>query len=285
MLLAIDVGNTNTKIGLIKEGQVYKKLVIGNGAITDEAVKELVKGIRIQGAAILSVRADLNEQVLGFCSGICPSRLITATDCGVDFSMYSVASVGVDRVVNAMFAYKYFNAPSVVVDFGTCTTISAIGRDKKFLSGAILPGVHLMLTCLKEQFVFFKERKEERKEEERKRNFEGETFSKKSFPLKLPLQKLLYRRLVLFIQRSVVSKSSRYYPPFRDTHSTVSEGIALGVAGAIERIVYELKRNVGYSFKVAVTGGGRGAVLPYLRSVDLVDEDLSLKAVELIYKL
>lgn len=171
MLLAIDVGNTQTVVGVYDPGAVH-----GSGAADglvdhwrlstdrDRTADELAVVIRslvgvigvdfesdVEGVAICSgvprLLAGLREMVrrqLGFAPVVVGPGVRT----GMPILYDNPKEVGADRIANAVAAYDLYGGPTVVVDFGTGNNFDVISADGAFLGGAIAPGIEISLDAL-----------------------------------------------------------------------------------------------------------------------------------------
>lgn len=158
MLLAIDVGNTNTVLGLFLEGRLQHTWRVSTHPIctSDEFRAKLHTLLSIE-----NLRADVYSSVV--ISSVVPpfsAMLRTAfkgtshhfIDWQSPFSFSIQASppagVGADRLVNAEAAIRDYGAPCIIVDSGTATTLCAINRNREYLGGAIMPGIELSIEAL-----------------------------------------------------------------------------------------------------------------------------------------
>jgi type III pantothenate kinase len=160
MLLAIDIGNSSINIGFFDEADLIGKLKIpAHPKRQDHAYKNKIhdflsknhKGTGLGGAIISSVVPDLTEKLCKAVMGMGakhPIVVSAALDTGLTYGVEKPEEIGSDRIANMVAADELFGSPVLVVDFGTATTITAL-RDRKFLGGAILPGIELMSASLK----------------------------------------------------------------------------------------------------------------------------------------
>lgn len=161
MLLAIDVGNTQTVIG-IYAADVLKhhwRISTHPRKTNDEwalAVSELLTindmtlG-EISGVAISSVVPEATQALEAMCQKTLrlePLIIGPETDNGVAILTDNPAEVGADRIVNTAAAFAEYGGPAIVVDFGTATTFDAVSAKGEYLGGAIAPGVEISLDAL-----------------------------------------------------------------------------------------------------------------------------------------
>jgi len=167
MLLAIDVGNTNTVLGLyqLDNGPVAAKLV-ANWRITtpskqtsDEFAVLLrnlfgLKGIEIgvvSEIAISSVVPPMDSMLRQVCElsfKVKPLFIELGVKTGMPVLTDNPSEVGADRIVNCVAAFERFGGPCIVVDMGTATTFDVISKKGEFLGGAIAPGLGISADAL-----------------------------------------------------------------------------------------------------------------------------------------
>ncbi len=156
MLLAIDVGNTQIVIGLFSGAEItdHWRLATVHDRTSDEyavLVRQLIGGIPVDGVAISSVvpRATmaLREMVRRYFA-IDPVVVEPGTRTGMPILTDNPKEVGADRIVNAIGAYDLYGGPTIVVDFGTATTLDAVSAIGEYLGGAILPGIEISMDAL-----------------------------------------------------------------------------------------------------------------------------------------
>lgn len=152
MLLLVDVGNTNTRVGLWEGGEVGRLDVSPTALLADAtAVSALVE--RIAGAGP-------DEMSVAFCSGVPAAqelwRAVVAdlfvvrgdTPAPVENGYREPARLGADRLAGAVGAVRRLGAPVVVVSLGTATVVDAVAADRRLLGGAIAAGVETGLQAL-----------------------------------------------------------------------------------------------------------------------------------------
>jgi len=162
MLLAIDAGNTQTVVGLFRDAELVDHWRIAT--VADRTSDELALMVQqflgfhgfsfdasITGVAISSgvprVTAELRtmtDRYFGFPALVVEPGVRT----GMPILYDNPKEVGADRIANAVGAYDLFGGPSIVVDFGTATTIEAVSDKGEYLGGAIFPGVEISMDAL-----------------------------------------------------------------------------------------------------------------------------------------
>ena len=250
MLLAIDVGNTATILGLWDERNLLERWRIATDPMrmVSEYVAMLhelfaVSGLPEPDAAIISsvvppVEAELSE-ALGALFNITP-LMVDATTSGLEVDLENPAEVGADRLVNAVAALAYDDPRGryVVVDFGTATTFDLVEAPGVYRGGAIAPGPRTAAEALS-----------------------------------LRTAKLPRIDLSRAPERAVG----------RSTVQALQSGLVLGYAGLVDGMVRRFLAEAGEALVIA-TGGFARTVEPVCATLDVVDDDLTLKGLRLIWE-
>jgi type III pantothenate kinase len=161
MLLCIDVGNTNITLGLY-DGEILGprwRLATDHERMPDEFTLQLLgllshSGLgreQVAGAAIASVVPPLTGRWVEVCRRgleLEPLVVDSSVETGVRILYEEPGTVGADRLVDAVAAYRLHGGPACIVDFGTATTFDAISRDGEYLGGAIAPGIGIASQAL-----------------------------------------------------------------------------------------------------------------------------------------
>jgi type III pantothenate kinase len=161
MLLCVDVGNTNITLGLY-DGKVLGprwRLATDHERMPDEFTLQLfgllshsgLERKQIEGVAIASVVPPLTGRWVEVCrKGLELEPLVvdSTVETGVRILYEEPGTVGADRLVDAVAAYRLYGGPACIVDFGTATTFDAISRDGEYLGGAIAPGIGIASQAL-----------------------------------------------------------------------------------------------------------------------------------------
>lgn len=165
ILLAVDIGNTTIGLGLFKNPGSSNKIIVrkvpSHPARSANEYKKIIEKFinesignnspREIDSIISSVVPRLDRPVTGALKDLCgkgPLILNHKSNTGITFDVPHPEGIGPDRIANAVAGAAYFKKPLAVVDFGTATTLTVVGKHNNFLGGAILPGLGLMLKSL-----------------------------------------------------------------------------------------------------------------------------------------
>jgi len=158
MILLFDIGNTNTHLGLANSRRVVKQANIPTAAWFDgTAKKRLVRfagGASLEGAALCSVVPLASPRAFKLARNLwrLPCLELTPkTLRGVGIDYPKPATIGPDRLANAVAVRHRFGAPAVVVDFGTAVTFDVVDRAGNYAGGIIAPGLAAMTDYLHEK--------------------------------------------------------------------------------------------------------------------------------------
>jgi type III pantothenate kinase len=161
MLLALDVGNSNTVLGVFRE-----KTLVANWRLTtarDRTIDEYgiltrdlftlakLKPEEIGGVIISSVVPPLNSTLAGMADHYFGRKALfvePGVKTGMAVLVDNPLEVGADRIVNGVAAFQKYGGPCIVVDFGTATTIDVISARCEYLGGTIIPGIGISADAL-----------------------------------------------------------------------------------------------------------------------------------------
>ena len=253
MILLMDIGNTNIKIGLAndKKTEFTWRVATDYNRTADEIGVVLLNLLQrngysfndVEGVIVSSVAPQVNYTIDHMCSyymkkkPIMVSAKLNLGNLSLD---YTKSEIGADRIVNAVAAYKQYGGPCIVVDFGTATTFGAIDSNGVFEGGLIAPGI------------------------------KASTESLVNTAAKLP-------RIELTKPQDVLGKN---------TVENMQSGIIYGFTGLVEYIINKIKENPKYAnAKVIATGGMSQLVTENSNIIDVVDRALSLKGLHILYDL
>lgn len=250
MILVVDVGNTETTLGVFEKGVLSKRWGVSTfqKRTSDEwavLIRMLFQGenfslSELTGVVISSVvpPSDFNLKS-AFLNhfGIVPLFVGPGVKTGVNILYENPLEVGADRVVNAVAAINLYELPCIVIDFGTATTFDVIDRGGNYLGGVICPGLNISAEAL---------------------------FSKTA---KLP-------KVEMVKPKRVVGKT---------TVSSIQSGLFYGYISMVEGIVKKIKGEMAEIATVVATGGISSLLASECLFIDDVDEDLTLKGLYFIY--
>ena len=252
MLLCIDIGNTNTVLGVYRQEELIShwRISTQHEKMPDEyamLVFDLLRhaGIspeEIEGVALTSVVPPLTgvfEEVCRRYLGWEPLVVTPGVRTGVDIRYDNPREVGADRVVNAVAVYRLHGGPACVVDFGTATTFDAISAEGDYLGGAIAPGITVSAESLFQRTA------------------------------KLP-------RIDLVLPPRVIGSN---------TVESMQSGILFGYVGLVEGMIARFRRELGPKMKVVATGGLAPLIARETKSIEIVDPWLTLKGLRIIWEL
>lgn len=154
MLLAVDVGNTNVKFGVVEGERIvaHWRVATNRSSMPDEwwvvintlANADSIDLTRIDGAVLSSSVPSVTPWLSGMIRdrlGVEPLIVDAATDMGIVIDIDNPKEVGPDRLVDAAAAFSRYGGPVLVLDFGTATTINVVTHDGRFVGGAIAPDI------------------------------------------------------------------------------------------------------------------------------------------------
>jgi type III pantothenate kinase len=158
MIVLVDIGNTHTHLGLGDSHRVLRRMNVAtrewvSGGCEEKAARFL-KRTTLTGAMLCSVVPTATPRVSDFLRrefGLRCARLTYRTVRGVGIDYPSPASIGPDRLANAVAVRHHFGAPAVVVDFGTAVTFDVVNADGNYAGGIIAPGLNAMTDYLYEK--------------------------------------------------------------------------------------------------------------------------------------
>ena len=250
MLLVIDVGNTNTVIGVYEDKRLVQNWRIRTERrTTEDEFNILVKSLFHEGNIISkNIKKTIISCVVppvvtildSFCRkylGHAPHWVDATSAPKIPIRYKNPSEVGADRIVNAVAAFHKYRTSLIVIDFGTATTFDSISEQGEYLGGAISPGIMISSEAL---------------------------FIKAS---KLP-------RVEIFIPpKSVIGK---------DTISSIKAGIIFGYAGLVDGMVNRMRNEMGTHPKIIATGGLADLICKVSETIEAVEPNLTLEGLRII---
>lgn len=250
MLLVMDVGNTNTSLGVFEgERLVYHwRLTTERARTVDEYgvhARNLfaLAGLdfkAITAAAIASVVPQLNHTLKRMCEvylHLSPFFIDHTCETGLTILYDPPSDVGADRLVDAVAAVHKYGAPCVVVDFGTATNFEVIDEGGRYLGGVLTPGISISSDAL---------------------------FARAA---RLP-------RVAIERPQKVIGTS---------TVGAIQSGLYYGYAGLVDGILRRMIEELGRKPRVIATGGLAPLIATASEYIEVVDRTLTLDGLRLVY--
>ena len=251
MLLVIDVGNTNTAIGLFagealesdwrlatdryrtadEWGQLVRNLLDLEG--TDDAA---ISGISV--ACVVPPLEGVLERMSRRYFNVEPLFVTADSDIGVPVRYDSPRDVGADRLVNAVAAIEKYGTPSIIIDFGTATTFDAVNDKGEYVGGVICPGIGISANALFEKAA------------------------------RLP-------RVDIVKPAKIVGGN---------TVESMQAGLYYGYLEQVRGIVERMRVELGSGAKVVLTGGLARVFAPEMGEEAVHDPTLTLRGLRMIYE-
>ena len=247
MLLSIDVGNTNTVLGLFAGDQLTQSWRIKTDArMTGDEMALTFRGLlasspEVSGIAMCSTVPAVLREMRGMLTryyGHLPTVIVEpGTKTGVPVLTDNPKEVGADRIVNTLAAHHLFGGPSIVVDFGTSTNFDVVSARGEFLGGSLAPGIEISVDALAERAAQL-------------------------------------RKVELVRPRSVIGKN---------TVECLQSGVLYGFAGQVDGLVRRIIAEIGPVTAVVATGGLAPIVVAESETITHHDPDLTLVGLRLVY--
>jgi type III pantothenate kinase len=254
-MLAVDVGNTNTVLGVFRDGALVAHWRIQTIAErTSDELAVLVKTLLdMEGFSWKSINAGIISSVVpptvfglqkffkAHCGG--PALVVgPGIKTGMPILYENPREVGADRIVNAVAAYEEVKGGCIVVDFGTATTWDVVTPKGEYMGGVIAPGIQIASEALYEHAA------------------------------KLP-------RVELARPGKVVA---------RNTVASMQAGLVYGYAGMVDALVERIRAEVepiwGSAAKCIATGGLAPLIATETKTIEATDDLLTLKGLKILYQ-
>ena len=246
MLLAIDVGNTQTVFGLFDGERLTEQFRVA----TDRAhtgdepavmLRAFVELEALEGIVLSSTVPALVREYEAFAerwAGVDLLVLGPGVPTGVPIRYDDPREVGPDRIANSVAARERHGAPVIVVDFGTSTNFDIVSRAGEYVGGVIAPGVEISMEAL---------------------------FARAARLVRIPLE----------APEHVIGKT---------TTQGLQSGMVYGFAGQVDAIVDRIRGELGEpDAPVVATGGLADLIAPHTRAITAVDPELTLQGLRLVW--
>ena len=248
MLLAIDVGNTNTVLGLFDGDRMHVSWRVKTDArSTGDEILLTIRGLLdgqpdVTGIALCStvpsVLREMRDMLTRYYRDVPTVIVEPGTKTGVPVLTDNPKEVGADRIANTLAAHHLFGGPCIVVDFGTTTNFDVVSARGEFLGGALAPGVEISLDAL-------------------------------------ALRAAQLRKVELVRPRSVVGKN---------TVEALQSGVLYGFAGQVDGLVRRIIAETGPVTAVVATGGLAPVVVPESETITHHEPELTLVGLRLVHE-
>ena len=247
MLLTVDIGNTNTVLGVFDEDILVDSWRVRTDArATSDELALLYRGllvdVHIDGISVCSTVPSQLLEVRRMCARWYPGLPSVVVEpgirTGVPILMDNPKEVGADRIMNTLAAHHLYGGPSIVVDFGTSTNFDVVSERGEFLGGALAPGIEISLDALASRAAQL-------------------------------------RKVELLEPRSPIGKS---------TVEALQSGMVYGTAGQVDGLVRRISAELSAPPAVIATGGLATLVLPVSETLDHHEPDLTLIGLRLVFE-
>jgi type III pantothenate kinase len=249
MLLAIDIGNTHTVIGIFKDHTLVAdwRMASLTHRTADEnwltlksfCVDAGIDTTKVTSVGISSVVPDLTfvfEHMARKHFGVTPVIISGALDFGIHIRYRDPSAVGADRLCDAVAGFEKYGGPLIIIDFGTATTYDVVSKEGDYLGGVITLGLESTATELHRRAA------------------------------KLP-------RIEIRFPSSAIGM---------DTASSMQAGVLFGTIDAVEGMVKRIRAELDTPARVIATGGLAKIVAAHTKVIEAVEPSLVLDGIRLI---
>jgi len=252
MLLAVDIGNTSTTLGVFDGEELHATWHMATGVhrMADEYAALLLNLLRQQGLDTADIKAvamcsvvpplistfsELFERYFN----ISPLVVGSGVKTGVRIRMDNPREVGADRIADAAAAHYFYGGPVIIIDLGTATTFGIISKEGDYIGGIIATGIATAAEAL---------------------------FTRTA---QLPRVELAHPKHVIGT----------------NTVAAIQSGIIYGYASLVEGMLARIQKELGVKAKVVATGGYAKLIAKETAVIDVVNPDLTLVGLRLIYEM
>ena len=247
MLLAVDVGNTQTVFGVFDgagELSEHWRIATERNRSGDELgalYRSFLDLSSLGGIALSSTVPQLHRSYQEFARDYARVELLElgpGVRTGVPIRYEDPREVGPDRIANAVAAVERYGAPCVVVDFGTSTNFDVVSPEGEYVGGVLAPGIEISMDAL---------------------------FSRAARLFKVDFAE----------PPSVIAKN---------TAASLQSGLVYGFAGQVDGIVERIRGELGVEAQTVATGGLADLIVPHARTLERIDPFLTLEGLRLVWE-
>ena len=245
MLLAVDVGNTQTVLGLYRGEELvdHFRLATDRSRTGDElgvTLAALLDLEDVDGICLSTTVPALQREWERVADRWLKAPLLVVgpgTRTGIAIRYDDPREVGPDRIVNAVAASERYGPPCIVVDFGTSTNFDIVSPEGDYVGGVLAPGIEVSMEAL---------------------------FARAARLVKVDFSP----------PASVIGKT---------TVGGLQSGLVYGFAGQVDGIVDRIREELGVDAQTVATGGLADLIAPHARTLDRVDPHLTLEGLRLVW--
>ena len=255
VLLVVDIGNTNTSVGIFDYGgsdgslaqhwristhreQTSDELSITLNALFEQEKRNAREVTDIIVSSVVPPLVPVWERACSKLFGRPPQVVGPGMKTGMPLRYENPREVGADRIVNAVAAYELYGGPIIAVDFGTATTFDCVSQAGEYLGGVICPGIHISMEALFER-----------------------------------ASKL--HRVEIARPKSVIGKT---------TTGALQSGLLYGYAGMVDAMVERIRDELGQPARCIATGGLARRISEESRGISEVVPFLTLDGLRILYE-
>ena len=246
MLLAVDVGNTQTVLGLCEGERIVEHWRLATERTrTGDELGVLLTGLldvdAVDGICLASTVPTLVREWERVAARWVEAPLLAVgpgVKTGIQIRYDDPREVGPDRIVNSVAAKERYGAPVIVVDFGTSTNFDAVSAGGEYVGGVLAPGVAISMEALFDRAARLS-------------------------------------RVEFVAPPTVIG---------RNTVHALQSGVVYGFAGQVDGIVRRMSEELGGEPRVLATGGLAGLIVPHAETVHEHLPDLTLEGLRLVYE-